>query len=171
MATNLKIHPTVDAVIKPIVYDMTRIDITQRTNPVIGTNNEPEFVREMKKQCVHIIFENGEFRLATSKNDEGKLVCRACGRVINTKFDKTAVEKIMDCIEVINQILFFGMLNGLRAEPIQTLISIKKTLPAAAQLLNELNEFVKRDDSAAESASNIGAEYAIHNSMRPITGM
>ena len=54
MATNLKIHPDVDAVIKPIVYDMTRSDIAQLTNPRIGANNEPEYVKEVKEQCVHI---------------------------------------------------------------------------------------------------------------------
>lgn len=161
MTNNLKIHPSVDAVIKPIVYEMTRVEIAQRTNPIIGSQNEPDYIKEIKKKCVHIIFENGEYRLAAQKDNEGNLVCRACGRKIGTKFDDTATQKITDCIEVINQLLLFGMLNGLRAEPIQTLISIKMTLPAANQLLSELNKFVKRDNAAANEASNIGTEYAI----------
>lgn len=170
MATsNLKIHPSVDAVIKPIVYEMTRIDLAQKTNPIIGTHNEPDFVKETKKQCVHIIFENGEFRLATQKNADGKLVCRACGRTIGTKFDQSAVDTLTAAIEVVNQLLLFGMLNGLRAEPIQTLISLKSTLPAAAQLLKELNDYVKRENAAADDASNIGTEYAIPNNYRSIT--
>ena len=171
MATNLKIHPDVDAVIKPIVYDMTRIDIAQRTNPIIGSNNEPDYVKEVKKQCVHIIYEDGEFRLATAKNSDGKLVCRACGRVIGTKFDKSSVDKITDCIEVLNQVLLFGMLNGLRAEPIKTIISVKKTLPSIAQLCKELNEYVTRENTAADSLNNNGTEYAFGtNTFRPITG-
>ena len=173
MANNLntKIHPSVDAVIKPIVYDMTRINLAQKANPIIGNNNEPDYVKETKRRCVHIIFENGEYRLATEKRADGKLYCSACGRVINTKFDDTAIQKINDCIEVINQVLLFGLLNGLRAEPIQTLISIKATLPAASQLLSNLNEFVKRDNASANSAANIGTEYAIPNQYKSITSL
>ena len=170
MANNLKIHPEVDAVIKPIVYDMTKIHIAQQTNPIIGVHNEPDSIKEMKKKCVHIIFKNGEYSLSTKKNAEGKLVCEACNRVINTKFDNTAVQKITDCIEVVNQTLLFGMLNGLRAQAIMTLISIKSALPAVAQLQKELNEYVKRENSSADSASNIGAEYVIPN-YRSITEM
>ena len=77
---NLKIHPSVDAIIKPIVYDMTKIDISQKTNPIIGKNNEPDFVKEIKKRCVHIIYDNGEYRPAVKKNENGELVCTACGR-------------------------------------------------------------------------------------------
>ena len=167
--TNLKINPAVDAVIKPIVYDMTRIDIAQRTNPIIGTHNEPDYIKETKKRCVHIIFENGEYRLATAKNSEGKLVCRACGRTIGVKFDSSAVDTLTNAIEVINQLLLFGMLNGLRAEPIETLISLKSTLPAAAQILKELNEYVKRDNAAADDAGNFGTEYATPGTFRSIT--
>ncbi len=170
MASNLKIHPQVDAVIKPIVYDMTRIYIAQKTNPIIGTHNEPDYVKEMKRRCVHIIFENGEYRLKTHKNAEGKLICDVCGRTINIKFDNSAVQKITDAIEVVNQTLLFGMLNGMRAEPIETLISLKAALPGVAQLQKELNDFVKRDNTSADNAANIGAEYAIP-SYRSITEM
>ena len=86
-------------------------------------------------------------------------------------FDDSAVKKISDCIDVINQLLFFGMLNGLRAEPIQTLISLKTVLPGASQLLKELNDYVKRENASADAASNIGTEYAIPNQFRSITGM
>jgi len=168
---NSKIHPSVDAVIKPIVYEMTRIDVAQKTNPILGSNNEPDYIKEAKKRCVHIVFENGEYRLAAEKNSEGKLVCRVCGRTINMAFDDSAVKKISDCIDVINQLLFFGMLNGLRAEPIQTLISLKSVLPGASQLLKELNDYVKRENASADAASNIGTEYAIPNQFRSITGM
>jgi hypothetical protein len=169
MATNLKIHPNVDRVIKPIINDMSRIDIAQRTNPIIGAHNEPDYVKEIKKQCVHVIFEDGEYRLATQKNANGELVCSACGRVINTKFDKSAVDKITAAIEVVNQVLLFGMLNGLQAAPIETLISLKKTLPGVAQLASELNDFVKRTDASADSINNLGAEYATPDKLNSIT--
>ena len=63
------------------------------------------------------------------------------------------------------------MLNGLKAEPIATLISIKSTLPSVAQLAKELNDFVKRETASNETVSNIGTEYNFGgNAFRPITG-
>ena len=170
MAQNsLKIHPSVDAIIKPIVYDMTKIDISQKTNPIIGKNNEPDYIKEIKKRCVHIIYDNGEYRPAVKKNENGELVCTACGRKINIKFDSTAVDTIMDAIAVVNQLVFFGLLNGLRAEPLETLISVKTQLPAAAQLLKELNQYVKNETQNNNDASNIGTEYALPSQLRSIT--
>jgi hypothetical protein len=167
---NLRIHPSVDAIIKPIIYDMTKIDISQKTNPIIGKNNEPDYIKEMKKRCVHIIFDNGEYRPCVKKNENGELVCSACGRKINIKFDGTAVDTIMECIAVMNQLVFFGLLNGLRAEPLETLISIKTQLPAAAQLLKELNLYVKNENQNNDDSSNIGLEYATPSAtLRPIT--
>lgn len=171
MAQNsLRIHPSVDAIVKPIIYEMTKIDIAQKTNPIVSKTNEPEFVKEMKKACVHIIYDNGEYRPAVQRTEDGnELYCRVCGRKINIKFDESAVNKITDCIEVINQILFFGILNGLRAEPIDALISIKRQLPAAAKLLSELNTYVKNENKNNEEANNIGLEYALPNNLRSIT--
>lgn len=167
----LKIHPSVDALIKPIIYDMTKIDIAQRTNPIIGSHNEPLGVKQRKKSCVHITFDNNEYRLRAHKNADGKLVCDVCGRVINTKFDQSAVDTLYAANEVFNQLVFFGMLNGLKAEPLATLISIKEAIPDAAQLLTEMNEYVKRDNSASESERNIGTEYNTPGNFRSITSM
>lgn len=161
--SGLRINPQVDAVIHDIVNDMTRIDITQKTNPILGTHNEPEYVKELKKRCVHIVFVNGEYRLATEKNNNGELVCRVCGRKINTKFDQDAVDTLVKSVEIVNQVLLFGLLQGLKAEPISALISLKRTLPAVTQLLKELNDYVKQENKSAESAANIGAEYALKN--------
>lgn len=167
--TGLRINSAVDAVIHDIVNEMTRIDIAQRSNPILGSHNEPEAVKEAKKRCVHVIFVNGEYRLATEKNN-GELVCRVCGRKINTKFDEDAVQTLVKSVEIINQVLLFGMLQGLKAEPINVLISLKRTLPAVTQLLKELNEYVKQENKSTESAANIGAEYALRNTgYTPIT--
>lgn len=167
----LKIHPSVDSIIKPIVMEMTKIDIAQQANPELNSQNEPDYVKETKKSCVHIVYDGNGYRLKVDRDNEGKLICRACGREINTKFDKSAVDKITDAISVINQLLFFGMLNGLQAEPIMTLISLKKTLPAAAKLLAELNEYVKRDESSADSERNTGIEYNTPGTFRSITNL
>ena len=63
------------------------------------------------------------------------------------------------------------MLQGLKAEPINVLISLKRTLPAVTQLLKELNEYVKQENKSTESAANIGSEYALKNinGFTPIT--
>jgi hypothetical protein len=170
MAQNsLKIHPSVDAIVKPIIYEMTKIDIAQKTNPIISKTNEPDYIKEMKKSCVHVIYDNGEYRPAVQKNEQGELYCRVCGRKINTKFDESAVNAITNCVEVINQLVFFGLLNGLRAEPLDALISVKRQLPAAAKLLSELNAYVKNENKNNEDASNIGAEYALPSQLRSIT--
>lgn len=167
---SMKIHPSVDALIKPIVYEMTKIDIAQQTNPIIGSHNEPDYIKEAKKSCVHITFDGNDYRLRTEKRGD-KLYCTVCGREINTKFDKSAVDTIMESIKVVNQLLLFGMLNGLKAEPIATLISLKRTLPSVAQILSELNEYVKIDEQSADSEKNIGIEYNTPGTFRSITNM
>lgn len=170
---SMKIHPSVDAIIKPIIAEMTKIDIAQQTNPIIGAHNEPEYVKEAKKACVHITFDGQEYRPRVEKTADGKLICRVCGREINTKFDKSAVDTLMEANKIYNQVLFFGLINGLKAEPIAMLISLKKINPAVAQLLSELNEYVKRDESSTDSERNIGIEYNSGNptlNFRGITG-
>ena len=155
----MKISPDVIQVIKPIIDDMSKIDLEQRMNANLGPQNEPIAVKEIKKSCVHIIWTGRDFQISVKKTDDGRLVCTACGREICQKFDKSSVDAIMNAIPVVNQVLFFGMLNGMKAEPIQTLISLKRTLPAVAQLAHELNEYVSRSDKASEALDNIGAEY------------
>lgn len=154
-----KIHPSVDALIKPIIATMTKIDIAQQSNPIVDPHNEPEYIKEAKKSCVHITFDGSDYKLRAAETDDGRLVCQVCGREIATKFDKSAVDTLMEATKVINQIVFFGMLNGLKAEPLATLISLKRALPAAAKLIAELNEYVKRDESSSDAVSNIGNEY------------
>ena len=75
----LKIDPQVDAVIKPIIYEMTKIDIAQQSNPVIGPDNEPKVYKEKKKECVHITYDGNDFRLRTEMTPEGK-TCMPCMR-------------------------------------------------------------------------------------------
>lgn len=166
MNTN-KINPAVLQYIKPIIENMTAIKTMQESNPLVGTQNEPTDIKEYKKSCLHIIMENGEPQLAARKNADGKLVCSACGRVINTVFDDSSVQKIMDCIEVLNQLVLFGTLNGIQLAPLQNIVSIKSQLPGVALLVKELNKFVVCDNAASQTVANIGMEYA---DPRSITG-
>lgn len=167
---NNKIHPATAQVIKPIVETMTAIQTVQRQNPIINMNNEPVDVKRAKEKCCHIVIENGEYQLATKKTSDGKLICTACGREINTKFDKTSIDKLMAAIEVINQLLLFGLINGLDAKSVSALISMKELMPAIAQLQQNLNDFVTRENSAENAEKNLGLEYATPSSLRSITG-
>lgn len=162
-----KIAPDTLELIKGIIDEMTKIDLARQQNPSYSTQNEPERVKEMKKKCVHITCLDGKPQIRIHKHADGKYRCDACGRSLDTSFDKTAINKIMDAIEVIQGECFFGMLLGLKADPVRTLIAIKSTLPAVAQLLAELNEYIKRDQNESDTASNIGLEYRDTN----ITGL
>ena len=105
------------------------------------------------------MYDGSGFSLATQRNDEGKLVCKCCGREIGTKFDEDTVNKISDAIPAINQLLLFGLLHGLQRKPVENLIVLKNLLPDAAQMMKELCEFVKNENARASAQDNVGAEY------------
>lgn len=155
--------------VKPIIDDMTKINFMQQNSPSYAPYMENKQIDEIKKRCVHIIEENGEFKIAAKKNVDGDFICAACGRKLYTKFDKTAVDRIMDAIEVCNQLVLFGMLNRLSADALSSIISLKTTLPSVATLVKELNERVSRENNAIDETGNIGMEYATPNAFRSIT--
>lgn len=155
----IQIHPDVDNLIRPIIEKMTEIDIAQKSNPIINTRTEPEYIKEMKKKCVHVTYNGNEYEVRATKTADGRLVCEACGREIATNFDKKGIDTLMEATKIINQIVLFGLLNHLSAEPLATMISLKTVLPAAAQLYSELCEFVKRDEAKKDSVANLGDEY------------
>lgn len=173
MANNFQenFDPQVYAYIEPIIAAMTQIDIAQRTQPYLNDKSEPESMKEMKKSCVHIINEsNNEPKIAVSRNNDGDLVCRVCGRKINTKFDADAVETLEKAGTILNQLLLFGMFHGLAYGPVRTIIDIKRVLPSLIARLKELNTFIANESKSNEAnEGNIGTEYAINN-MRSITG-
>lgn len=164
------------ALFKPIIDAMTRIYQRDQTYPVVGPHNEPPEEKAVKRSCVHIISTGtmadpynisynqpnelgSDYTIAVHTTRHGDRVCQACGRRIYAKFDKEAVDTIMKAIEVIDGLLLFGAANGLGAEPLKTLISLKECLPRVAQLQAELNEFVKRDNTAAAANGNLVENY------------
>ena len=40
-----KLNPSVNALIQPIIHDMTQIKVAQATNPLISKSNEPEHIK------------------------------------------------------------------------------------------------------------------------------
>lgn len=159
MANN-KIHPDIEQMIAPIIYNMTKIYLTQEQQKKLYNRvTETEETKIQKRSCVHIMFEDGGYVLAANRNEDGKIVCKCCGREIGSKFDDDAVKKISDAIPVINQLLMFGMGRGLRKTPVEHLIILKNLLPEAAQLMKELNEFVKNDEARISKVDRVGWEY------------
>lgn len=167
---NINNYPALKTLIDPIINEMTRIYTAEQSNPLVGPHNEPPQVKEIKKSCVHIIKEGNDYKPCIGKTADGSIVCKACGRKVNATFEKADVDKVMSAIEVVNQVLFFGMMYGLDAECINTLISLKRVLPSVAQLLSNLIEFKKLDESSSNAERNLAAEYAVPN-FGSITGM
>ena len=156
----LKVNPQVKNLLDPIARTMTEIKWAEKTMPVYGEKNETPEVKTWKKRCVHYTYEGNELVLSLGRNDEGKLVCTACGREIAEEFDDTGWKKLMDAIPELNKIIVFGMANGLDAGPIQAVINMKEQLPEIIKIDKELCEFVKRENINADPAANFGAGYS-----------
>lgn len=169
-----KINPAVKQLIDPIIVKMSEIDYNQKMNPTVGVlaYNEPAAYKEAKKSCVHITYDAGSnmYRSRVRKDPiTGELKCEVCGRTIYNKFDNTAIDKIMECLDVINQLLFIGMVYGLTPDAVQTLISLKINLPIIAQMMKGLNDVIKMDNSSTESMSGIGSMYDTGSIFRSFT--
>lgn len=168
----IKVHPNVRQVLDQIVDNMTRIYQLQKTYPVVNPQSEPESTKLIKRTCVHLLKdENNEYRMALMR-DGDDYVCEACGRKVNIKFDKAAVDKIVDAIEVIDGLAVFGIANGLMADPLKTIISVKAALPGIATLQGQFNEFVKKGEStmAANGGMNFAKDYHTPERYTSITG-
>jgi len=153
-----KINPAVVQMIQPIMQRMTAIHLAERNMPVIGASHNDPY-KDDKQQCVHFIYNGNQPECMLEKTADGKLKCKACGREIGTKFDKSAVETLIEARKVIEQIMFFGMINNMTADLISGCIQIKSSIPALALLIAQLSDFVKREESNMDTVSNIGDEY------------
>jgi hypothetical protein len=154
-----KINPNVQRLITPIVQRMTSIYITERSNPVIGNTNHNDQYKREKQECVHIIFDGNSPVCKLEKTPDGKLKCAACGREIYSKFDGSNVKALLEARQVVEQVMYFGMVNNLNADIVAGCIDMKKMLPDLAQIAAELNEYVKREDSNTDTVNNVGNEY------------
>ena len=155
----LKLSAGVLEVLRPIIYDMTRVDYLQRSY-VVKPKTEPDWVRNAKRSCCHIILDStGVPQLAVTKREDGCLYCDACGRKINTKFDKNAVDTITNALEVVNQALLFGLIYGMDGPSTASLISVKSVLPDVAQLMQEINERIQNKQNVDNTMDALGKEY------------
>lgn len=165
-----KVSPEVDRIIKPIIMDMTNIDIAQQQNPIITNQTEPPEIKRRKRRCVHITFNGQDFVVRAKKTEDGKLVCPVCGQEIGQDFTEEAIQDYFNCLKRVNQLLFFGMLKGMMAGPLNGCIILKELLPDAAKLHKELNQFVNKESQSNNSLDNIGREYATSDIYKNITG-
>lgn len=158
----MKVNNEVKEVIAPIIEGMTRVyETNKHCKPAVAGSYENESVKMLKRDCVHVIIDktSGRFVLAAKRNNEGKLICQACGREISTEFGEAAQLKLIEAEKVINQVVFFGMMNDLDADVIKTLISMKHVMPDVHKLAGELGQFVQKSTTSTESLGDIGKEY------------
>lgn len=155
-----KLNQSVDAIVRPIIHDMTQIKVAQATNPLVSRGNEPEYVKQYKRKCVHIVFDGKEYKTDVRRNNKGELYCEACGHKINTTFGKEELDALNKALEIVDQMVLFGLVKGLRAEPLQLLIQLKTALPSATNLMSELSTFVNEEEKISSNMINIGSEYA-----------
>ena len=161
-----KIDPKVQQLVTPIMQRMTAIYMTEKMTPVIGNAGNNDQHKQEKQECVHLIFNQNSPECKLNKTPDGKLKCDACGREVYTKFDGSNVTVLLDARKVIEQIMFFGMVNNLKPDIVAACIDMKKMLPALAQVAAELNEYVKREETNIDTVGNVGDEYRF----RSITG-
>ena len=170
MSSGVKLHPSVRTIIEPIIDEMTRIYNRNKTFPAYGPHNETDQEKLIKRKCVHMIKnESGDITIPIKRHD-GDFICEACGRKVNTLFDQHAVDTLMKAIEVLDGLVVFAPQQGLMAPPLQTLISCKEVLPGIAQIQQQFNEFVKRDEQTAEANRSIVSDYHTPERYFSITG-
>lgn len=156
-----KIDPQVRQMITPIMTNMTSVHMAEKMQPVIGHTNNNDQTKRYKQECVHLIFEGNQPVCKLTKTSDGKLVCTACGREIYTKFDSSNVTMLLDARKVVEQVLFFGMVNNMKPEVVKACIFMKQMLPDLAQVAAELNEYVKREETNLDNVGNVGDEYRL----------
>lgn len=163
METNgeqLRLSQSVLSVIKPIIYDMTRIDFLQRSQ-IIHDKNEPDWVRTAKRSCCHVILDStGTPTLALTKTDDGKLICDACKRPISIKFDEeNTINVLTAALDVINRNMVLGLIYGVDANAVATLTSVKSVFPDIIQLTREINERMQNKQTAEKISGSLASEY------------
>ena len=168
--SNNQPSPEVDRIIKPIIMDMTQIDIVQQNNPLISKNNETNEIKRMKRRCVHITFNGSDFVIRARMQEDGRFVCAVCGQEIGTEFNDDAIDDYFRCLKRVNQACLFGLLNGMQAGPLTGLIALKEMIPDAAKLHKELNIVASKENKDNNAIANIGSEYATGNVFGNITG-
>ena len=158
-----EINPDVINLIKPIVETMTRnYMVEQQMKGQVGPN-QPEMHKAEKLRCVHLIWKGLEpepaMYITTDDKGERHMKCYLCQREIGMNFDDTAIKKLLDARTVIEQVMFYGMINHMQADKVEMLIQMKSIIPYIAQMAQNLNKFVAKDDSYQDSIGNVGREY------------
>ena len=153
-----RIDPSVQRLISPIMNRMTAIHIEESQLPVIG-QSQVEKYRNEKLECVHLIFNGKEPLCMLEQTPEGELKCKVCHRKVYPKFDGSNVEAVLKARQVVEQVMWFGMINNMKPDFVQGCIDMKKMLPVIAQIAGELNEYVRREDSDKDTVANMGLEY------------
>lgn len=161
-----KLHPQVIELLKPIIMNTTKLYEKMKyanNYPVFGQikNSESDEEKRIKRECVHMVFEpDGSIKYIPEDCDKpGYQKCPVCHKLVPLKFEEKNEETLLDSIDVLNQLVFFGAMLGLRADALKVIIGVKSVMPDLVQLNHELNDYVKLDSSNADSMENLAAEY------------
>jgi len=161
-----QINPQVIELLVPIIQNTTNLYKKQKmldAQPLYSQVriNDTEDEKRAKRECMHMIFnEDGTIKYIIEDCDkEGYKRCPVCKKYIPLKFEEKNVQTLLDAIDVLNQIAFFGAMENLKADRIKTLIALKAILPDVVQLAHELNTFVTLDQNTNEGMDSIATEY------------
>ncbi len=161
-----QIDPQVIELLAPIIQNTTNLYKKQQlleTQPLYSQVriNDTEEEKRAKRECIHMIFtQDGSIEYIPKDCDkEGYKKCPVCKKYIPLKFEEKNVQTLLDAIDVINQVAFFGTMMKLRADRIKTLIALKSILPDVVQLAHEMNTYVALDQNNTDGMDSIGAEY------------
>lgn len=166
-ARNTKgLNPQVAELLKPIIMNTTMLYNKQQyasSMPVFSqiSLKETDDEKKAKKECMHMIFnQNGLIEYILEECDRpGYKLCPVCKKYVPLEFKDEHVNVLLEAIDIINQLAFFGTLLGLRADGIKTLIGLKAVLPDVVTLLDQLNKYVRLDSKNADNLSSFASEY------------
>lgn len=169
---NNGLHPQVIELLKPIILNTTKLYIKKQQTlgiPAFSqiSTHESDAEKNAKKECVHMIFTpTGEIEFIPEEcaDKPGYKVCPVCDRYVPLKFEEKNVETLLDSIDVLNQLAFFGALLGLRADALKTIIGVKVVMPDIAKLVDQLNTYVKLDETNSETMDTFASEYTANKS-------
>jgi hypothetical protein len=169
---NIQYNMNLQQILIPRIQESTRVYLAEKASVQFGNyidESQRKMNNSIKQECVHMVFEGNDLANKVGRVGD-ELKCDACGRTIYSKFDGSNVDILVKAIEVLDQMVYFGIPCNFPPDMVKALLFCKKVFPAFAQTLKAFNAYVARDTSAMDSVRNIGAEYDI-NRFRNITGM
>ena len=167
-----KMDPGVVSIINPIIATMQDFAYKKQFNPQIGYHQEPIQEKIAKRACVHIRSNGQDYEYALEKRmievdgsgaKEERYVCTLCDRVINHKFDESAVKVLAKALEVINGYILMIPAHNVSPNVLQMFLSLKNTWPEVIKICQETNQLIGLQDQDSKIDKNMVADYNTGN--------